>query len=305
MTTTQRKHNGWLKAIKKKWKKYRRFQRFHRYVDSLPSGDHSEEKVIPYRSSVDHQDYSIFVSRIDYRCMLIDMHTQDHKINTFFQMFTEGSYQQLVDIGANYGEFVLGGIQRAPHILAIEANPIVARCLKRSVKAYSHVEVLDEAVSSTNETLQMRINPQYSGGNRLVEEGNDTPEFFIDQYAFILDVPCRKLSNVLTNSLANQQSVAIKLDVEGHEAVLLNEIVEWFNPQVTENLLIIFEFNDNSHHALEHLLVQVERLLDLGCQISTICSKKEDFIRREIINVTEWRSAFLVSCEVILEYRSL
>lgn len=305
MVSLRKKQGGWFKRFIQTWKNHRRFQRFYTYVDSLPHGEQPEERVIPYQSAVDEHEYPLYVSSIDYRCMLIDMHTQDHKIKEFFTIFESGNYQQFVDIGANYGEFVIGGVQCAPHILAIEANPIVARCLKRSVQDYSHIEVVDQAVSSTNATLQMRINPQYSGGNRLVEEGNETPDFFIDQYAFILDVPCRKLSELLNHSLTDSTSVAIKMDVEGHEAVLLGEILEWFNPQITAKLLIIFEFNNNSHHAFDHLLTQVERLLALGCHLSTICSRKEQFVSRQPIAQSEWKTAFEDSCEVILEYRAL
>lgn len=293
-----------LSSLKSRWKTSRRLKQFTQYIDSLPPGDHPEERVIPYRSPVDDRKQRLYVSSADYRCMLIDRHTQDHKIKEFFKLVSEGGYQQYVDIGANYGEFVTGSLSAASHTLAIEANPIVARCLRRSFRDHKQVKVIDRAVSASNEILQMRINPQYSGGNRLVEEGNETPEYFLDDSSFILDVPCQKLSEVLNTELIDQQRVAIKMDVEGHESVLIEELLEWLDLQRTEQLLLMFEYNANSEHAFDRLMCQVERLVDLDFELSTICSRKVDFTDRERYSSENWREAFKQTCEVILERKA-
>lgn len=301
MNPSQTKPLSFVNRIRERWRSQRRLRRFSSYVNGLSTGTHPEERIIPYCSPVDHVERPLFVSSADYRCMLINQHTQDHKIIEFVRMISEGGYQQFVDIGANYGEFISGALSTVPHLLAIEANPIVARCLRRSFNDHKHVKIIDRAVSSVNEILEMRINPQYSGGNRLVEEGNESPAFFLDQSSFILDVPCLKLSEVLERELDQQKSVAIKMDVEGHESVLLAEMIEWFDPTRTSQLLIMFEFNANSDHSLDKLQAQVVTLLEQGFELSTICSRKKDFVKRELIPNDRWREAFAVTCEIVLE----
>ena len=304
MRARDHKRGGIIDRLRERWRTHRRLKHFSAYVNALPVGDHPEERVITYRSPVDQREQALFVSAADYRCMLINRHTQDHKIKAFMRILSEGRYQQYVDIGANYGEFVAGALSVAPHLLAIEANPIVARCLKRSFNEHEQVNVIDRAVSSVNENLEMRINPQYSGGNRLIEEDNETPDFFLDGSSFILDVPCLKLAEVLENHLSTQESVAIKIDVEGHEAVLLDEIIEWFQPGRTSQLLIMFEFNANSDHAIQRLQAQVSTLIEMDFELSTICSRKVDFIERTFIPRDRWREAFRETCEIILELKN-
>ena len=161
--------------------------------------------------------------------------------------------------------------------------------------------MIDRAVSAVNDILELRINPQYSGGNRLIEEGNENPKFFLDQSSFVLDVPCLKLAEVLKKELKSQDRVAIKMDVEGHEAVLLDEIIEWYNPDLTTKLLIMFEFNANSDHAIQRLQDQVSTLLDQGFELSTICSRRVDFVERSTLTNDRWLEAFDQTCEIVLE----
>ena len=80
MSERDHKRASIIDRLREQWKTYRRLKSFRTYVNSLPIGAYPEERVISYRSPVDQREQALFVSAADYRCMLINRHTQDHKI---------------------------------------------------------------------------------------------------------------------------------------------------------------------------------------------------------------------------------
>ena len=194
--------SGWLR----RFKDARRMKRFQELIDSLPHGDFQEDRKLLFTPPVTTApSRELCVSSIDYRVRLMSERKQDHKMSELILACADGEYSLLFDIGANYGEFVASAIGTVDEIVAIEANPIVARCLKLSFSEENEVRVLAHAVSDQNGELTMRINPQYSGGNRLISEDSAPSSYFIEACTFAMNVTARRLYEVLIEERGSHQ----------------------------------------------------------------------------------------------------
>jgi FkbM family methyltransferase len=229
-------------------------------------------------------------------------------MSALIEACVEGGYTLLFDVGANYGEFVASAIGSVPSVVAVEANPIVARCLKQSFEGEEGVRVLAHAVSDQEATLTMRINPQYSGGNRLVTGESAPTPYFLEGCVFALDVPCRRLSDVLREERGEHTRVAMKMDVEGHEPVLLAELLGWLEEQSArgeplEALLVMFEFNSNSYEERKRLTELLRGFTALGAQLSHLAERKQESAGRVLIEAQGEEQALERPGEIFIELR--
>jgi FkbM family methyltransferase len=229
-------------------------------------------------------------------------------MSTLIEACVAGDYTLLFDVGANYGEFVASAIGSVPSVVAVEANPIVARCLKQSFEGEEGVSILAHAVSDQEATLTMRINPQYSGGNRLVTGESAPTPYFLEGCVFALDVPCRRLSDVMREERGEHKRVAMKMDVEGHEPVLLAELLAWLEEQQAgsaplEALLVMFEFNSNSYEERQKLTSLLKRFTALGAQLSHLAERKQESAGRVLIEAQVEEQALERPGEIFIELR--
>lgn len=126
-----------------------------------------------------------------------------------------------IDIGANYGYYTrlmekLSG--PSGKVIAIEANPKLAKMIEDSIKEYpiensSSVEILDIAISDKTGTDILSISEKYIGGSSIVygkvELPSDIPSW---EWNSQIEVKTDTLDNVVDGHVD-----IIKIDIEGAE----------------------------------------------------------------------------------------
>ena len=277
-STSTGRSTSWLS----KRRDAKRLERFKRFMAQLPQGDYPEERRLPFTPPTEGlvegvQARELFVSSVDYRALLISERRQDHKMRAFVERCVAGEHTLFFDVGANYGEFVASAVGSLREVVAIEANPIIARCLKRTFRDEPSVRVAPYAVSDREGMLTMSINPQYSGGNKLLGEGERSNSYFLEGCTFLQEVACKRLRDVLSAEVGSHERVAIKMDVEGHEPVLLHEVLKWLKgAQELKGLLLMFEFNSNAHEQRPELISLLKDFSALGAELSHLPERKRD-----------------------------
>ncbi len=122
-----------------------------------------------------------------------------------------------VDVGASVGNYALAmskAVGRRGHVLALEANPSVFRELELSTWG-SRVTALNLAASNENGTARMLV-PHGAGGG--AQEPLATLEARPTQVGDEFEVKCVQLDTLLTPA---EPVSLIKIDVEGHEAMVI------------------------------------------------------------------------------------
>jgi FkbM family methyltransferase len=123
----------------------------------------------------------------------------------------------LVDIGANYGEMLLGaqvpdGVRR----ICFEPNPKVLPFLRRSIEESGlDVDLREVAIGATETEAVFLVDTEWSGRSGLAGSHRTDEVHRLDE----LVVPVRALDAELP--LAHGDSVCIKVDVEGGEMEVL------------------------------------------------------------------------------------
>lgn len=125
-----------------------------------------------------------------------------------------------VDIGANAGFYTLFASQyiKTGKILAFEPHPeMAARCLYNvSINRLHQVKVKAYGVADQEKTFSMSVNPTNLGGNSIVLNYQDKPDYLPET----IDIPCRPLLNALQEE--NIQGIdLLKIDIEEAEHLAL------------------------------------------------------------------------------------
>jgi FkbM family methyltransferase len=196
-------------------------------------------------------DARILVRTEDFRAYRIARMrgTQKGKIGLWREM-AQGSPEICIDVGANYGEFVAAIADSDLPIVAIEANHLLAACLKTSFADCENVTVLHTVASDVDGVSPFYFNPQSSGsGSRSSNvPGNQAKSNPWGGEVEHMNVPSRKLETLIPEVLNRQPRCFImKVDVEGFEesvfrgaTSLLENAVWWralveFNPTAIRN----------------------------------------------------------------------
>lgn len=131
------------------------------------------------------------------------------------QLLAARSWDLVVDVGANYGEMLLGvDLPPGADIVAFEPDPAVRDHLERSLaEAGLRVDVRPEAVSSSVGTAEFLVDESWSGTSRLA-----SGEAKRDGMARA-EVSTTTLDTAFLDSTA--RSACIKVDVEGAEDLVL------------------------------------------------------------------------------------
>lgn len=119
----------------------------------------------------------------------------------------------VVDIGANYGEMVLGSVVAdGARVVCFEPNPQVLPFLRRSVEESGlAIDLREVAVGATETEATFVMDTVWSGRSGLAETHRTDADHALEAVV----VPVRTLDSVLT--LGDEDSVCIKIDVEGAE----------------------------------------------------------------------------------------
>jgi FkbM family methyltransferase len=119
----------------------------------------------------------------------------------------------VVDIGANYGEMLLGArLPERARLLCFEPNPRVTPFLRRSIaESRLDVELREIAVGPRDGRDTFAMDVVWSGRSGLLGSHRTDADHAITT----LDVPVRTLDSEL--SLSDGESVCLKVDVEGGE----------------------------------------------------------------------------------------
>lgn len=123
----------------------------------------------------------------------------------------------VVDIGANYGEMVLGAeVASAARIICFEPNPQVLPFLRRSIEESGlGIDLREVAVGASATEATFVMDTVWSGRSGLAGTHRTDSDHVLDT----VTVPVRTLDSEL--ALGAGESVCVKVDVEGAEFEVL------------------------------------------------------------------------------------
>lgn len=137
-------------------------------------------------------------------------------IRSFRDIAMQIGATQIVDIGANIGVYSIftADLPLVRNVHAFEPAPKSLALLKKNIALQpdaSKISAYEIALSNHSGEVKFKIISPMSGANSIVKEENVAGNY--------ITVPARKLDDVLNFS---GETVAVKIDVEGHEAATLS-----------------------------------------------------------------------------------
>lgn len=128
------------------------------------------------------------------------------------------SWTHIVDIGANYGEMLVGvDFDPDTRLIAVEPNPRILPYLERTLaEARVHATIVRSAVSEKKGTAQLLIDNRWSGTTRLAKPDEQPSAAHIEPIV----VETTTLAALLGDASPTARAL-VKIDVEGHEAKVL------------------------------------------------------------------------------------
>ena len=152
----------------------------------------------------------------------------EHKLSSIISKVS----QQMVflDIGSNVGIYSLLA-EANPNfcrITAVEPNPLAADFLKSNIHANSasRIEVISGAVSQSNDEVELRYNNWHMSIDGIERRGDNT-------------VKVKSLNRIFFDEYADSvnEKVFLKIDVEGAESVVVEEI---FSSSLSDKIADVF-----------------------------------------------------------------
>lgn len=174
-----------------------------------------------------------------------------------------------VDVGANAGGYVWWLLHRmgdAFQCLAVEPDPALHQRLRFNLatNGVRNVEVVQAAVGAESGEGWLRLDPGNLGQNVLVQEADGRAG---------VRVPIRTLQE-LVEAAGLPRIDALKIDVEGLEAAILNAFYDRAPEALWPRLLVVERQPTPEHRAL------VDRLQDLGYR-EALATRMNLVLRRE------------------------
>jgi FkbM family methyltransferase len=129
------------------------------------------------------------------------------------------AWDVIIDVGANYGEMLVEpGVEKCPHVLAIEPNPAIIPYLSKTVAGAHNVTIVSRAIADAEGERRFAVHPKWSGMSRL-GDGADS-----------IIVKTTTIDSLLSAHLGQKAGQAdsfdgmkllLKVDVEGSEPDVL------------------------------------------------------------------------------------
>lgn len=141
----------------------------------------------------------------------------------------------VVDVGANFGEVAFSRLYDSQAVVhLVEPNPDVLPYLRRSA-AIRQAHLHEVAASDSSGNVSLHVASRSSGLSSL-----ESPSVHHDLVAMVRSAP---LDEVFPN-VTSHDRVAVKLDVEGHEAAVLRGMRRML--ERVREVKVLCEVNDNS-----------------------------------------------------------
>lgn len=185
-----------------------------------------------------YNDKKIFINTRDFRAFRIaGMHGSQKSTIEVWRDIAAFRPEVAIDIGANYGEFVVAISDFDIPIFAIEANPYVYQYLKTTCGTLKNVHAYSFAVSDKEGKGEFKFNPYESGSASLVQN---------DSYSHMRFKKIKVRTNTLDAFISGRgegfpKSFIAKIDVEGFEEQVLKGMAKMM--ECADWWYIILEFN--------------------------------------------------------------
>ena len=148
-----------------------------------------------------------------------------------------------IDIGANIGIYSLiaSKNKNCNYIYAFEPNPEVFTNLKKNLERLVNAKIINSAISNKSGEIDFYIDPKSSGSSQI---NNFKSNFKIKS---INGSNLKKIIN-------KDKFFNIKIDVEGHEVVVLNEIINSITLKKINSIYIEIANNKNDYNYFNNKL---------------------------------------------------
>jgi FkbM family methyltransferase len=190
-------------------------------MDSRPSPEPSHPIASARTTVIFHVDAS------DRRGRELVLHGGDLNPPTLAiwrRLIAERPWTHVLDVGANYGEMLLNvTLPPTARVLAFEPNPLISPYLEWNLAdAGIPAEIIRSAVTNRIGEAKLRINRNWSGLTSLGSTLGDVEPQALE----FLTVPTTTISAILGDRAGPGACALIKIDVEGHEARVLEGLTE-------------------------------------------------------------------------------
>lgn len=137
-----------------------------------------------------------------------------------------------VDVGANIGTYSLALSKKFKTVLAFEPHPIVNKVLSlnKAINGFDNLNIQPYGLSNTNTEAKLYEPTKNAGGSSLEHQGSDS------SYTVTI-----KHASTAINQLKNSKVSFIKIDVEGHELMVMQGLKELL---IEDQPIVAFEAND-------------------------------------------------------------
>ncbi len=127
-----------------------------------------------------------------------------------------------VDIGANQGLYTLLAAKNKNinKIIAFEPSPKTAQLLRSNIKInnVNNCVVIQKGISNKTGTLKLNVSDGHSGKNTFSTVDNDT--------IHSNEIVATSNHEEIESLISEETNYIVKIDVEGHEEVVINELVK-------------------------------------------------------------------------------
>ena len=164
----------------------------------------------------------------------------------------------LVDVGMNIGWFSLWALAHNQTVHSFEPNPMNRLRFCESVKLNqfpaTRIHLYKYGVSDRHTTLSLSYSPGALGSAQLVDPANSRG----GQTTTVEDVPVVTLDEMAqTAGFFNSEISLLKIDVEGHDAAVLNGAKDLLQSGNVKNIFMEFKCETNNHEAMRNAANQL------------------------------------------------
>lgn len=137
-----------------------------------------------------------------------------------------------VDVGANIGTYSLALSKKFKTVLAFEPHPIVNRVLSlnKIINGFDNLNIQAYGLSNTDTEAKLYEPTKNVGGSSLEHQGSDLSHIVTIKHA-----------STAINQLKSSKVSFIKIDVEGHELMVMQGLKELL---IEDRPIVAFEAND-------------------------------------------------------------